>query len=90
MVEIIDTFNIFIGRQINVIENHENYLYSKLDENDPVIQELNKQARTNSLTTRFWFPMSLGTCDIRTDRVNIIISRHEIDHIWYINKIYLQ
>jgi hypothetical protein len=53
-------------------------LYTMIDKENGLVKEINQLAEANGLHTRFWFPGTCGTRDLRKDRLNIVISAKNV------------
>lgn len=88
----------FIGRKVRVEEKEMTFTSSRYGErkythcavadDDEVMHELNIEAAKLGLNIRTWTPNSIGTCDFRTDRVNVRLDKSE-DGTYSITKVYL-
>ncbi|MBU6476123.1 MAG: hypothetical protein KGL10_06205 [Alphaproteobacteria bacterium] len=77
-------FNKFAGREIQVVENARTMNIGgqtcTFDEvspvnGEPTLKEMEKTANDNGLRLRVWFPGTVGTMDLRMDRVNVRVSK---------------
>lgn len=64
---ILDLFNQYAGREINVVENGP---VATLNENNPLIQEIRKLAEDNGLRLRIKLPGMRFTMEVNNNRVN--------------------
>lgn len=86
-------FNKFAHQEISVLETNreidlggEKMTFPELsfaDNNDPLLVEMRQTAKENGLTLRIWLPGTLGTMDMRPNRVNVHVEKHE-DGKWRI------
>lgn len=81
-------FNTFVGREVAVTEKSMKEFYKKLgfdydgieahlDENDPVIKELSDAVAKAGLSLRIWLPDTMGTMDMRPNRLNVHIRKED-------------
>ena len=79
-------FNQFAGREVAVTEKDMTEFYKKLgfdfagveahlDENDPVVKELSDAVAKTGLELRIWLPGTMGTMDMRPNRLNVHIAK---------------
>jgi len=55
------------------------------DEDDPTLRAVESAAKAEGLFVRVWLPNSVGTCEYRTDRLNVSIDQNYGDGtIWRI------
>lgn len=75
-------FDKFIGEKVLVNKSTETYKFLgrdrettvyKIEDGQSVIEILTKEVKDAGFQLRIWLPMSLGTMDFRTDRVNVHI-----------------
>jgi hypothetical protein len=94
--DVTNIFNKFAGQEIAVTEtekthkmrNGQDYKYTHIafaDENDPLLTGMRETADKHGLSLRIWLPNSMGTCDMRMDRVNVHVNKDE-DGKWRIGK----
>ncbi len=87
-------FQKFAGREVAMVEEKvtlnfkgmepiEFYEVRLANDNDPVIAELRTEVEKNGLTLRLWWPGTLGTADMRYDRLNAHVEK-EADGKWRI------
>lgn len=82
MLDLNKIFNKFAGKEIGpysekVAPNARGIRMVKdfLNDNHPVIKEMKKVADTCGLKLRVWFPGTMGTMDMRGDRVNAKVEK---------------
>lgn len=74
----------YAGREVQVESKKVSYkmpdgtvLYegtrTDLKKDDPVVADLTAEAKKHGLTVRLWLPDSMGTMDLRYDRLNVRI-----------------
>jgi len=60
-------FNKFAGKEIPVS--------FASNRRDPTLEEMENLAKANGLILRVWFPDTLGTMDLRNDRINAYVNK---------------
>ena len=87
-MDVSQQFNQFAGREVAVTEKDMTAFYKKLgfdyagveahlDENDPVVAELEAAVQKAGLQLRLWLPGMMGTMDYRLDRVNVHVAKED-------------
>ena len=75
-------FNSFVGKEVAVTEQPYKIKFKSgdiegvsaiLDENDPVVKELNEAVTKAGFGLRLWLPDTAGTCDWDETRVNAYV-----------------
>ena len=67
-----EVFNKFAGKEIQVTETDRGVQIAK---SDKTVSELKKAIEEAGFRLRLWMPNSMGTCDFRTDRVNVHVGK---------------
>ena len=88
MVDLKKVFGRFAGREIEMVETPVDHKNNKTKHktspevvarpahrNDPVLAEMQAEARKHNLTLRVWFPGTVGTQDYRRDRLNVKVRK---------------
>jgi hypothetical protein len=76
-------FNKFAGREVNVTQSLQEiagmkYYASRLDPNDPVIEEIKTFALKKGFNSvRVWLPDTYGTADFAEDRLNVKVAEEK-------------
>ncbi len=77
---IVNQLQRYIGHEVKVVEvlfnfeGHE-FVECKLSEHDTVIAEIQQKAKGAGYITRVWFPSTVGTMDVRRDRINVYVAK---------------
>ena len=84
-MDVSNQFNSFAGKEVTVTEKPwtrtSKYLGEIsgvsviLDNNDPVVKELNDAVTAAGLHLRLWLPGTMGTMDYRLNRVNAHVEK---------------
>ena len=75
-------FSKFVGKKVGVFTKEYEYKGKKysqheIKENDLVIAEAEEEFKKLGMHLRCWLPDTIGTMDLRTDRVNFYIEEKE-------------
>ena len=75
-------FDKFVGKKVEVfIKEYEykvkKYSQHEIKENDAVITEATEELKKQGMHLRCWLPDTIGTMDLRNDRVNFYIEEKE-------------
>jgi hypothetical protein len=84
-MDVSEQFNKFAGLEVAVTEKPYKHTFRSgrtvegvsvvLDENDPVVKELNDAVAAAGLHLRLWLPDTMGTCDMNMSRVNAYVEK---------------
>lgn len=72
--------------ELSSIGSRAHKVYS-INSNDKVIETIKSKAKEESLIFRLWLPSTVGTMDLRGDRLNVRVAK--IDDEFEITKIYI-
>ena len=78
----------YVGSPIIVVTtqgSHGNILSA---DNDPFYKQMCDRAQIDKLKIRLWFPGTIGTRDLKTDRLNISLKKIQ-EHLYEITRIYI-
>ncbi len=85
-MDIAKIFNKYTGREIQVEQNYvflkfgkESHAYGdiKAVKDDPVLKNMEREARSLGLVLRVWFSESTRSCHYRKNRVNVHVTMSE-------------
>lgn len=93
--DVTSIFNKFAGQEIAIIERESEVKIGKetyrlpevtfANPQDPLLTGMEETAKKNGLHLRIWLPGTMGTMDIRMDRVNVHIGK-DMDGKWRIGR----
>ena len=69
-------YNSFIGKTVLPVKDE--YGLEVPDMSDNVVPTLLSYAAAEGKFIRWWFPKTIGTMDLRTDRINVHVNRNNI------------
>jgi len=72
--------------ELNSLGTRAFKVYS-INSNDKIINEIKSKAKKESLIFRLWLPSTVGTMDLRGDRLNVRVGK--VDDEFQITKIYV-
>lgn len=96
-MEQLKEFDIFKNREVKVIENENEVQIQnrtiqisdfKLASDEKLIDEIQKKASDLGLSFRLWLPNTVGTMDLKSDRLNVVVAKQQ-DNKFTISNIYL-
>jgi hypothetical protein len=85
-------FEKYIGKTVKVIESDEVVSLEtrtftvkgfKISPEETIIDEIKEIAKSEDLVCRIWLPNTIGTMDVRRDRLNVKIKKSGEDFIIY-------
>jgi hypothetical protein len=74
----------YVGHEVKVVEVVFNYkghefVECEASEHDTVLNEIRQQVEDAGYVTRVWFPGTVGTMELRGDRINVYVEKVQ-DH----------
>jgi hypothetical protein len=79
---LLNKYDRFVGQTVSVVETVQEYKGKQYKEydvspDDTVIAEIKAEAALGKLSVRVWLPDTIGTMDLRNDRINVHIDKQE-------------